>query len=111
MTHKDSKSFFENFIQEDSAFHKYKISKSMEERLKIKDVLIEMIILGELKPFSELERNVWLLYRTGMSSEEIQNRLGISKSMYGVVKYRAGKKIENFAEKFKERSEKLCCKI
>lgn len=87
----------------ESIFAHRDVSILHEERVKIKNAVVDTIIDDEIKALSKTERQYWSLYRKGVKNKDIAEIMGISCDNCRQLKYRAGRKIEKIAKKLKER--------
>ena len=89
--------------EDNSIFANRDVSILHEERIKIKNSIIETIIDKDIEFLSRVEREYWTLYRRGIKNKDIAEEMGISIGYCRQLKFRAVKKIEKMAKKIKER--------
>lgn len=92
-----------NCTEDDSIFAHRDVSLLHEERVKIKDAVMETIIDKDIESLSKIEREYWALYRRGIKNKDIAEEMGITKDYCRQLKYRATRKIEKIALKLKKR--------
>ncbi|MEG0730692.1 MAG: hypothetical protein RR421_05225 [Cetobacterium sp.] len=88
-----------------SIFAHRDVSLLHEERVKIKDAVMETIIDKDVDSLSKVEREYWSLYRRGIRNKDIAEEMGITKEYCRQLKFRANKKIEKIALNLKGRLE------
>lgn len=88
---------------DDSIFANRDVSDMHEERVKIKDAVMETIIDKDIESLSKIEREYWALYRRGIKNKDIAEEMGITKDYCRQLKYRATRKIEKIALKLRKR--------
>lgn len=90
---------------DNSVFAHRNVSITHEERVKIKNAVMETILDKDVKSLSKIEREYWALYRRGIKNEDIARQLKISQTYCRQLKFRVVKKIEKIAFNLKKRLE------
>lgn len=88
---------------DNSIFAHRDVSIMHEERVKIKNAVMDTIIDQEIESLSKVEREYWALHRRGIPNKDIAEEMGITKVYCRQLKYRAAKKIEKIALKLRKR--------
>lgn len=70
--------------------------------MELKEAIILTFICGKAQKLGEQEKEYWKLHRQGMRNKDIAEIMGITPSNCRGLKYRAEKKIKNFAESLKK---------
>lgn len=88
---------------DDSVFANRDVSDMHEERVRIKNAVMDTIMDTNGVSFGKREKEYWILHRQGMSNKDIAEKLGITTSTCRSLKLRTSKKINRLAKKLKER--------
>ncbi|WP_297635150.1 hypothetical protein [uncultured Clostridium sp.] len=92
-----------NCTENDSIFAHRDVSILHEERVGVKNAVMDTIIDDEIESLSKSEKKYWSLYRRGIKNKIIAEEMGISLVRCRQLKFRATRKIEKIAKKLKER--------
>lgn len=93
----------ELYTDNDSVFAHRDVTEEHEERVRIKNAVMDTLMNSSGMAFGKREKEYWELYKTGMSNKDISKILGVSESTCRSLKLRASKKINTLANKLKER--------
>lgn len=86
----------------ESIFAHREVSQLHEERVKIKNAVLETIVDTELDSLTKREKEYWLLYRQGIKNKEISRIMNIELVSCRQLKCSANKKIIAFSKKLTE---------
>ena len=95
-----------NCTDDNSIFAHRDVSETHEERVRIKNAVLETVMDSSGVTFGKREKEYWLLHRQGMKNKEIAEKLGITQSTCRNFKFKVSKKINKIAKKLKERLDK-----
>lgn len=90
----------DTFTEEESIFSHRDTSEEFQEKLRIKNALMEVILCTDDINLTNKEKMYWSLHRKGMKNQEISKILDISLIACRSLKCRANKKIEKLGELF-----------
>ncbi|WP_330111957.1 LuxR C-terminal-related transcriptional regulator [Cetobacterium somerae] len=85
--------------ENDSIFAHRDVSEMHEERVRIKNAVIETVIDLEVESLTKREKQYWLLHRQGIKNKDISRIMGVELDTCKTLKYRANKKIIAFSKK------------
>lgn len=89
--------------ESDSVFAHRDVSEIYEERVRIKNVVMETIMNSNGVTFGKREKEYWILHRQGMKNKDIAKKLGITQSTCRSLKLRVSNKVNRLAIKLKEK--------
>ncbi len=92
-----------NCTDDNSIFAHRDVSETHEERVRIKNAVLETVMDSSGVTFGKREKEYWLLHRQGMKNKEIAEKLGITQSTCRSLKLRTSNKIKKLATKLKEK--------
>ena len=97
----------DNYTEDKNIFAHREVTLLHEERIRIKNAVIETIIDVEVDSLSKREKEYWSLYRKGMKNKEISLIMNIGIQTCKNLKYKVSKKIEIFAKKLNKNIQKV----
>ena len=96
-----------NCTENDSIFAHRDVSEMHEERVRIKNAVMETVIDEELDSLTKREKEYWSLYRKGLKNKEITKVMNVSLNACWNMKSSICRKIEKFSKKLNKNMENL----
>lgn len=91
----------DTFTEEESIFSHRDTSEEFQEKLRIKNAVMETILCTGMASLTKKEKQYWALHREGKKNKDIAELLNISLGNCRYLKYSASKKITEISESFK----------
>lgn len=89
----------DSYTEDESIFAHREVSLLHEEKIRIKNAVMETVIDTELDSLSKREKEYWNLYRKGIKNKDISIVMNVSLKTCRNLKYQVSKKIEKFGKK------------
>ncbi|MGL5595853.1 MAG: helix-turn-helix transcriptional regulator [Cetobacterium sp.] len=97
----------DSYTEEESIFTHREVTLLHEEKIRIKNAVMETIIDPTLEGFSKREKEYWELHRKGMKNKDISLIMNIGVQTCKNLKYKVSKKIELFGNKLNKNIQKV----